>query len=60
MPVGLVIMKWDDRAGTEIFFRILDEEQLPFSEKFSIIASETSTGVFRYQFNTSQYSLNGG
>jgi hypothetical protein len=45
---------------TELNFRILDEEQLPFSEKVSIISSEISTGVFSYQFNTTQLSLNGG
>jgi hypothetical protein len=39
--------------------QILDEEQMPFSDKIDILSYEVTTGVFNYIFNTTQLSLTG-
>jgi len=45
---------------TELYFQILDDEQAPYSNKVSILFSESIPGIFSYQFNTTDYLLIGG
>jgi len=45
---------------TDLYFQVLDDELVPYSNKVSILSSEIIQGIFSYQFNTTDYSLIGG